>query len=110
LIDFVDSGDKILDLGCGNGRLFDVLKDKDVEYIGIDNSPKLLAEARELHAEDQYRFIEADALNLPFKDNEFDKIISIAVLQHIPSYNYRVLFLKECLRTLKKGGKLILTV
>lgn len=110
LIDYIDSGDKVLDLGCGNGRLFDVLKDKKVEYIGVDNSYKLLLEARKLHAENQYRFIEADALNLPFKDNEFDKIVSIAVLQHIPSYNYRILFLKECLRTLKKGGKLILTV
>jgi cyclopropane fatty-acyl-phospholipid synthase-like methyltransferase len=43
-------------------------------------------------------------------DNEFDRIISIAVLQHIPSKKYRIKFLKECLRVLNIEGKLILTV
>ncbi len=49
-------------------------------------------------------------MNLPFKNDEFDRIVSVAVLQHIPSAAYRQQFLKECLRTLKKDGKLILTV
>ncbi len=46
---------------------------------------------------------------MPFKNDEFDRIVSIAVIQHIPSINYRQQFLKECLRTLKKDGKIILT-
>jgi ubiquinone/menaquinone biosynthesis C-methylase UbiE len=47
---------------------------------------------------------------LPFIDDEFDTIMSIAVLQHIPSKAYRIKFLKECLRVLKKDGKIVLTV
>jgi len=110
LIDYAKSGLKILDLGCGNGRLLNALKDKEVEYVGVDNSEKLLSEAQKNYPEYKDKFWKADALNLPFAENEFDMIYSIAVLQHIPSKEYRMKFLKECLRTLKKDGKLVLTV
>ena len=110
LIDYAKSGLKILDLGCGNGRLLNALKDKEVQYVGVDNSEKLLSEAQKNYPEYKDKFWKADALNLPFAENEFDMIYSIAVLQHIPSKEYRMKFLKECLRTLKKDGKLVLTV
>ena len=110
ILDYIKDGQKILDLGCGNGRLLNVLKSKKIDYIGVDNSEKLLLEAQKQYPEYQQKFWKADALHLPFIDNEFDRIISIAVLQHIPSKAYRVQFLKECLRTLDQDGKLILTV
>ena len=110
LMDYIKPGQRLLDLGCGNGRLFGVIKDKNVKYIGVDNSEGLLLEAHKQFPGHKEKFIKADALNLPFKDNEFDLIVSIAVLQHIPSKNYRIQFLQQCLRTLDKNGKLILTV
>jgi ubiquinone/menaquinone biosynthesis C-methylase UbiE len=110
LIDYVKKGQKVLDLGCGNGRLLNVLRDKDICYVGVDNSEKILLEAQKQYPEYKDKFWKADALNLPFIDDEFDIIFSIAVLQHIPSKEYRLKFLKECLRTLKKDGKIILTV
>jgi ubiquinone/menaquinone biosynthesis C-methylase UbiE len=106
--EYIKEGDKILDLGCGNGRMLEFLKGKNVDYIGVDNSEKLINIARDKHP--SINFQVADALNLTFPDNSFDKIISIAVLHHIPSDDFREKFIKEAKRVLKPGGLLIITV
>lgn len=106
--DYVIPGDKILDLGCGNGRFFELLEDKDINYIGVDFSEKLIEIAKKKYP--KVKFQVADALNLPFPNNYFDKIYSIAVLHHIPSREFRQQFLKEARRILKPKGLLILTV
>ncbi len=105
---YISNGDKVLDLGCGNGRLIDLLKDLDIKYVGIDSSEKLISLAKQKYP--KHEFLKANALKLPFKDNSFDKIISIAVLHHIPSRELRLKFLKEIKRVLKPNGKLVLTI
>jgi len=112
LAKIVKNNDKILDLGCGNGRLRAFFKNLDIEYIGIDFSKELIRLAKEnkgLYLENQ-KFLIGSVLNLPFSANYFDKIFSIAVFHHIPSKKLRELFLKEAKRVLKPGGFLILTV
>lgn len=124
--DYLIPGERILDIGCGNGRFFEVFKGKRVDYFGIDNSEKLIEIAKRRYPEKEFlpstkekgvtehkgvhRFQVADALNLPFPDNYFDKVYSIAVLHHIPSEEFRLRFLKEARRVLKQEGLLILTV
>lgn len=108
LKDYVKDGDRILDLGCGNGRLLEAFEGKNIEYFGIDNSEKLIEMAKRKYPKANFRV--ADALNLPFGDNYFDKIYSIAVFHQIPSEKFRVKFLKETKRVLKREGLLILTV
>lgn len=105
---YIKEGEKVLDLGCGNGRLLDLFKDKKIDYIGIDNSEKLIEIAKKKCPDAKFQV--ADALNLSFPDNYFDKIFSIAVLHHIPSEEFRLQSLKEAKRVLKPGGLLILTV
>jgi len=105
---YVMPGDKVLDLGCGNGRFFEFLKDKDIDYIGVDFSEKLIEIAKEKYP--KIKFQVADALNLPSPNNYFDKIYSIAVLHHIPSERFRIQFFEEVRRILKPNGFLILTV
>jgi len=106
--DYVMPGEKVLDLGCGNGRFFEFLKDKDIHYIGVDFSEKLIEIAKNKYP--KLKFEVANALNLPFPNNYFDKIYSIAVLHHIPSKQFRLQFLQEARRVLKSNGLLILTV
>jgi tRNA (uracil-5-)-methyltransferase TRM9 len=99
--------EKVLDLGCGNGRWYKIFKEKKVDYFGIDNSEKLIEIAKENFPE--AKFFVGDALNLPFQDDFFDKVYSIALLHHIPSEDFRIRVLKEAKRVLKPGGILILT-
>jgi len=106
--DYIKGGDSVLDAGCGNGRLLELLKDKNINYIGVDVSDKLIELAKKRYPEN--RFLVADNLNLPFPDSNFDKAFSIAVLHHIPSAELRKKALLELKRVLKPGGILILTV
>ena len=106
LKNYIKDNERILDLGCGNGRLFEVFKDKKVDYIGVDNSPRLIAQAKEKYGD---YFKVADILILPFSDNYFDSIWAIAVFHHIPSKELRLKALKEMKRILKRGGRVIMT-
>lgn len=105
---YIVEKDDILDLGCGDGRLFQIFKDKKINYLGVDNSEKLIEIAKKKNP--KINFQVADALRLPFLDNSFDKIFSIAVLHHIPSKKLRLQTLKEIKRVLRPKALLILTV
>ncbi len=108
LFDYAKKEEKVLDLGCGSGRFYRILEEKNTEYTGVDNSEKLITIAKNKYPEADFRV--ATAARMPFEDNHFDKIFSIAVLHHIPSKELRLKFLNEAKRVLKKDGLLILTV
>jgi len=103
---YVKENEKVLDLGCGTGRLYEIFKDKGVDYTGIDFSEELIKIAREKHGD---RFIVGDILSLPFPDKNFDSVWSIAVLHHIPSKELRKRTLGEIRRVLKPNGRVIVT-
>ena len=105
---YIMTGEKILDSGCANGRFFEVIKDKKIEYFGVDISKRLIEIAKKDYPEAAFQVV--DALNLPFSGNFFDKVYSISVLHNIPSNNLQLQYLKEAKRVLKPGGILILRV
>ena len=110
----VDSGDKILEVGCGNGNMLLRLSDKFNELYGLDVASSRLKEAeiniketspKELH---KFRFIEGNADDsLPFNNDFFDAVVSIATIEHVYDIFYLV---KEMYRVLKPGGFLIAEV
>lgn len=108
LLDYIKEGDSVLDLGCGNGRAFREITEKGAEYVGVDFSEELIKEAKFIHPEGNFKV--ANALQLPFVDEFFDKIYCFAVLHHIPSQELRKQFMEEAQRVLKPGGSFILTV
>ena len=113
LTSYTREGDKILDLGCGNGRLYKILKNKEIEYTGVDISKKLIEIAKkELSDQEstQPKFFVGDALNLLLKNHEFDIIFAIAFLHHIPSKTLQLRVLKNCFKVLKENGLIILSV
>ncbi len=109
---------RLLDVGCGNGRLALWLesKEKHVEYVGVDSSRKLLEVARSSTADMRFvkpRFVEADVTSdgwsaaLPAQC--FDVVTMISVLHHIPSFELRLRIFRDVAGLLEPGGKFILT-
>lgn len=101
-------GQTLADIGCGNGRFFkSIPKSLKIKYIGIDNSKKLIEEAKKSI---KAKFILGDLLKIPLKTSSTDITSCIAVLHHIPSDKLRKKAVKELSRITKKNGKLFLTV
>jgi len=88
----------------------EILKKKDIDYIGIDSSEKLIKLAKKNFPEQKDKFQVGDILNLSLDDNTFNTVFSIAVLHHIPGKELQIESLKEIKRVLKKDGILIITV
>jgi len=104
----IQDNNKILDLGCGNGRLLSALSDKKIYYLGIDNSPKLIKLAKQNYP--SYDFKVHDILNLEtMLDNKFDYIFCLAVFQHIPSKALRLTILKKLRNHLNASGQIIIS-
>jgi tRNA (uracil-5-)-methyltransferase TRM9 len=106
--DYADSGDRILDSGCANGRFFEVLRGKEIDFYGIDFSERLIEIAKKKYPQGNFKV--SDALKTSFADNYFDKVYSISVLHNIPSRRLRIQYLREMRRVMKPGGLLIMRV
>ncbi|MGM0432155.1 MAG: class I SAM-dependent methyltransferase [Spirochaetota bacterium] len=80
---WVPSKAKILDLGCGSGRDAAFLLSEEYDVYGIDGSQEMVQEALKLHPELSGR-IQAQVLpsRLPFPDDSFNAVISIAFFMH----------------------------
>lgn len=107
LLDKLNNRDLVtLDAGCGSGRLLFDLKKRYAKTIGSDFSLGLLKKAKDEGGHDTY-LIQSEAENLPFKNESFDIILSVRVIQHLrPAEQQRAI--DEMSRLLKKGGRLIL--
>lgn len=105
----IKDGQTILDLGCGNGRLLNYLKNKEINYTGLDNSQELINNAKQLYPKFCEKFFVADMFALPFEDESFDVIFCLASFHHLPSKTLRLQALSEMKRVLKKDGKVLMT-
>ena len=97
------SGEKILDIAAGTGTSSMALKLPGVEVIAADFSKGMLAEGKKRYPE--LEFVFADAMKLPFKNNEFDVVTMSFGLRNVQD---RDKALGEFLRVLKPGGRLVI--
>ena len=109
LAEQVPAGARVLDAGCGNGRLLSAFPGRALDYVGLDNSPALLELAKKNYP--QARFIPGDILQLSdWPEDNFHYIFCLAVLQHIPSLKLRRAALHQFVAKLAPGGLLIISV
>ena len=99
----VKSGDKVLDMGCGNGSLIKSIKQlADINACGIDISPEMINECKQRYSDITFSLSSGEKLD--FDDNTFDMIVTSCVLHHLDQPRN---FFAEAHRILKPNGKLV---
>jgi SAM-dependent methyltransferase len=93
------AGERILDLGCGDGVLTAQIVESGAEVVGVDASPEMVAVARGKGLDAHV----VDAAALRF-DSEFDAVFSNAVLHWIPDADA---VLRGVSRALRPGGRFV---
>lgn len=113
-------GDKILDIGCGNGRLAIAFTDYNVCYEGIDPMKEQIDFSKwafkdyenfKFHWIDVYNehfnpqsLIKPEDFSFQYDDNSFDFVIAYSVFTHLQTYSAAELYMNEIKRVLKPGG------
>ena len=97
------SGQKILDIAAGTGTSSMALMVPGVKIVAADFSKGMLEEGKKRYPE--LEFVFADAMKLPFSDNEFDVVTMSFGLRNVSD---RKVALKEFLRVLKPSGRLVI--
>lgn len=104
-----DRSGRLLDIGCGNGRLVRYLRDAgyEVAYTGVDFSEQLLDHAaigpgdrlvvRDLATDDSLRGL-----------GQFETVVCLSTLQHIPGRRNRLLLMQQMVDCLAPGASLII--
>lgn len=104
---FLRPTDRILDLGCGWGRITIALARRGHNVAGVDLSENLISYARE-HAAAAglaIRFDVGSMLNIPYPGASFDKIVCLwGVFNHLLTPQDQVQALNEMYRVLRPGG------
>ncbi|HSV74136.1 MAG TPA: class I SAM-dependent methyltransferase [Chthonomonadales bacterium] len=94
---------RILDIGCGTGAMSELLAAWG-EVVSADCSPLALAFSRRRGL---VRVCAADAMHLPFRDESFDAVVALDIIEHLPD---DAVAAREIRRVLRPGGRLVATV
>ena len=100
-------GARVVDLGCGGGRLALSLARLGARAVGVDRSPaSIRAARREAHRRSSsVRFVCADLLSAPLRSGAFDLVVMTDVVEHLENPRRA---LEEAGRLLRPGGRLFL--
>ena len=107
LIEMLDEGARVLDIGCGAGVPITRTLAQHFEVTGVDFSEEMVSLSRE-NVPDA-TFIHADVLEVNLPAAEFDAVVSFYAIFHIPKELHKALF-QRMHRWLKAGGYLLVTV
>ncbi|MBF4566303.1 demethylmenaquinone methyltransferase [Plantibacter sp. VKM Ac-2876] len=100
------AGERILDLAAGTGTSSAALARNGAQVVAADFSPGMIAVGREKYADrSDIQFVEADATDLPFADEEFDATTISFGLRNVVRPKDA---LAEMLRVTKPGGRIVI--
>ncbi len=97
-------------MGCGNGKYLSVASPA-IRTVGCDRSGRLLRLAAAAHAPAAGGLLAAaDALALPWRTDAFDYALSIAVIHHMATAARRAAAVRELVRVVRPGGRILVFV
>lgn len=105
LLERVSAGERVLDVGCGEGRFAVELLGAGAHVVGIDAAEEPLRRARARHPELDLRLV-SDAGPWELEDSSFDVVWAGEVLEHVADTSA---WLSEVRRVLRSGGSLLLS-
>jgi ubiquinone/menaquinone biosynthesis C-methylase UbiE len=106
----ISQNEKVLNIGVGNGYLEGLVFERcntNISWTGTDITKKTLDTLQKKYP--KYSFVKSKITQLPFKDQSFDTVCLLEVLEHI-SPSQTLLVLKEINRVLKSSGRIIISV
>ena len=92
----LNDGQRVLEIGCGQGHLTKRLADRGINITGVDANPN----ASEVAETDRVLHMKGE--NLEFDNESFDVVLSVHALEHIPPLDQAI---AEMARVLKPGGR-----
>jgi trans-aconitate methyltransferase len=96
-----ESGERILDLGCGLGQLTAKIAEAGAHVVGIDSSPDMIGQARQNYPKLDFRLVNATQFNFP---EPFDAVFSNAVLHWVTDAEAAV---RNIAAALRPGGRFV---
>lgn len=101
-------GEKVLDFGCGTGRILEYDLFLNADYYGLDISSGMIKNARRKWKNRQHtNFYTYNGTLLPFEHETFDYVISTWVFQHIVEDNKLEELITKLARLLQPNGALL---
>lgn len=104
-MDEIPDNASVLEVGCGNGKNLEYLE-RVQNKTGCDFS----AEFVEMVSKKGIPCVKCNAIDLPFEENTFDYVFSVAVIHHLSSDARRQVAVEEMMRTVKFGGTILIEV
>lgn len=105
LLAHVRPGERVLDLGCGEGAFSAILAQAGADVVGVDVAEAALARARARHPGPEYLLAPPEG-PLPFADASVDAVWASEVIEHVAD---TARWLSEVRRVLRSGGVLLVT-
>jgi len=105
----LDPGDRVLNIGCGQGPQAVVYAGQFREMIGIDINRQRLGKSREamrLFKVRDYTTVMANVEQMPFRNGAFDKAIAVDIAEHVRSPQK---LCRQAHRILKENGEVLIT-
>jgi ubiquinone/menaquinone biosynthesis C-methylase UbiE len=96
----------VLDIACGEGYGANLIAQKALKVIGMDNSARAIRHARAKYRSENLKFMTGDCLKIPLPRAAVDVVISFETIEHI---SHHARFLQEIKRVLRPGGVLVIS-